>query len=62
MLINNAGLGTLGIQEAYTPDDWKKIFEINVFGVQRMIRAVLPQMKEQERGLIDISIKSHRKA
>ena len=52
VLINNAGLGTLGIQEAYTPDDWKRIFEINVFGVQRMIRAVLPEMKQQKSGLL----------
>lgn len=52
VLINNAGLGALGIQEAYTPDDWKKIFEINVFGVQRMTRAVLPHMKKQGNGLL----------
>lgn len=52
ILINNAGLGALGIQEGYTPDDWKKVFEVNVFGVQRMIRATLPYMKQQRKGLL----------
>ncbi|RZM10307.1 MAG: SDR family NAD(P)-dependent oxidoreductase, partial [Pedobacter sp.] len=52
MLINNAGIGTVGIQEAYTADDWKKVFDVNVFGVQRMTRAVLPHMKQKQHGLL----------
>jgi NADP-dependent 3-hydroxy acid dehydrogenase YdfG len=28
-------------------DDWKKLFDVNVFGVQRMNGAVLPQMRAQ---------------
>jgi NAD(P)-dependent dehydrogenase (short-subunit alcohol dehydrogenase family) len=42
ILINNAGIGTVGIQESFTADDWKKVFDVNVFCVQRMTRAVLP--------------------
>jgi NAD(P)-dependent dehydrogenase (short-subunit alcohol dehydrogenase family) len=52
ILINNAGLGAGGIQEGFTADDWKKVFDVNVFGVQRMTRAVLPFMKQQQSGLL----------
>jgi NAD(P)-dependent dehydrogenase (short-subunit alcohol dehydrogenase family) len=52
ILINNAGLGAGGIQEGFTADDWKKVFDVNVFGVQRMTRAVLPFMKKQQHGLL----------
>ena len=52
VLINNAGIGVTGLQEAYTPEDMQRLFDINVFGVQRMSRAVLPVMREQHSGLI----------
>jgi NAD(P)-dependent dehydrogenase (short-subunit alcohol dehydrogenase family) len=52
VLINNAGVGVLGLQEAFAPDDWQKLFDINVFGVQRVTRAVLPMMREQGSGLL----------
>lgn len=56
VLINNAGAGTLGWQESFDIDDFKKVFDINVFGVQRLTRAVLPHMKRQQKGtLIQIS-------
>lgn len=56
VLINNAGAGTLGWQESFNIDDFKKVFDINVFGVQRVTRAVLPHMKKQQKGtLIQIS-------
>ncbi|NRF30822.1 SDR family oxidoreductase [Vibrio coralliilyticus] len=56
ILINNAGVGTLGWQETFTIDDFKKVFDINVFGVQRLTRAVLPYMKKQQQGtLIQVS-------
>lgn len=51
-LINNAGIGVTGLQEAFTPDDFKRLFDINVFGVQRMNRAVLPGFRAQGRGVL----------
>jgi NAD(P)-dependent dehydrogenase (short-subunit alcohol dehydrogenase family) len=51
-LVNNAGFGVAGLLEAFTIDDWRKQFEVNVFGVQRMNRAVLPQMRKQKSGLL----------
>lgn len=52
VLINNAGLGVVGLQESYTADDYMRLFNINVFGVQRMNRAVIPHLRSQRRGLL----------
>ena len=52
VLINNAGLGVLGMQEFFTPADFQKVFDINVFVVQRMNRAVVPYFREKKNGLI----------
>ena len=52
VLINNAGIGVHGLQENFSADDFQRVFDINVFGVQRMIRAVLPQMRARRSGLI----------
>ena len=52
VLINNAGVGALGLQENFSEEDFHRLFDINVFGVQRMIRAVLPQMRARRSGLI----------
>ncbi|MEM6897263.1 MAG: SDR family oxidoreductase, partial [Pseudomonadota bacterium] len=51
-LINNAGIGAHGLQENFSADDFRRLFEINVFGVQRMIRAVLPAMRARGDGLV----------
>ena len=52
IVVNNAGLGVLGFQESFTTEDWKKLFDVNVFGVQRVNRAVLPLMREKKSGLL----------
>ena len=52
VVVNNAGTGTLGLQETFTVDDWKRVFDINVFGVQRVNRAALPAMRANGRGLL----------
>jgi NAD(P)-dependent dehydrogenase (short-subunit alcohol dehydrogenase family) len=52
VVVNNAGVGVLGVQETFTPDDWARLFDVNVFGVQRVIRAVLPHMRERRSGLL----------
>lgn len=52
VVINNAGVGVHGLQENFTVEDFKKVFDINVFGVQRMSRAVLPLFRENKSGLI----------
>ena len=52
VVINNAGVGVIGLQETFTPEDWQNLFNINVFGVQRVSRAVLPYMRAKGSGLI----------
>jgi NAD(P)-dependent dehydrogenase (short-subunit alcohol dehydrogenase family) len=52
VLINNAGLFAQGIAETYTPDQVRDMFEVNVFGIQRMTRAALPEMRKSKYGLI----------
>jgi NAD(P)-dependent dehydrogenase (short-subunit alcohol dehydrogenase family) len=52
VLMNNAGTGTLGMQEFFTTEDYKKLFDVNVFGVQRMNRAAIPYFRKQNKGLI----------
>ena len=52
VVINNAGVGVLGIQEQFTSDDFKRLFDVNVFGVQRVNRAILPHFRKQSAGLL----------
>lgn len=52
VVINNAGIGVLGIQEQFTIEDFQKLFDVNVFGVQRVNRAVLPHLRKQGSGLL----------
>ena len=52
VLVNNAGVGAMGISEAYTVDQVRALFDVNVFGVQRTLRAVLPTLRSQGQGLV----------
>lgn len=52
VLFNNAGVGTLGMQEFFTTSDYQRLFDVNVFGVQRMNRAVAPYFRKNRKGLI----------
>jgi len=52
VVINNAGIGGGGFAEATTVDQFQHIFDVNVFGVQRVNRAVLPSMRKRGEGLI----------
>lgn len=51
-IFNNAGIGANGILESFTAEDIQKVFDVNVFGVQRLLRAVLPHFRQQGNGTI----------
>ncbi len=51
-LINNAGFGLVSTVEDGTDEEIMKQFDVNVFGVFRLCRAVLPIMRSQESGVI----------
>jgi NAD(P)-dependent dehydrogenase (short-subunit alcohol dehydrogenase family) len=50
--INNAGVGAVGVTEAYTVGQFQQLFDVNLFGVVRVNRAVLPAMRRQRSGLL----------
>jgi NAD(P)-dependent dehydrogenase (short-subunit alcohol dehydrogenase family) len=52
VVINNAGYAGVGVTEAYTPAQFEQMFAVNVFGVVRVNRAVLPSMRRQRSGLL----------
>jgi NAD(P)-dependent dehydrogenase (short-subunit alcohol dehydrogenase family) len=52
VLVNNAGIASAGVTEAFTTEQAKAIFDTNVIGLLRVTRAVLPSMRWQHDGLI----------
>jgi len=51
-LVNNAGIGITGPVEVQDMEATRLIFETNLFGIQRMLREVLPQMRAAKSGQI----------
>src|ERR1035437_7117556 len=52
VLVNNAGIGYFAAIEESEEDQVHRMFEINVFGLGRMIHAVLPGMRKRRKGFI----------
>ncbi|HJU78895.1 MAG TPA: SDR family oxidoreductase [Nitrososphaeraceae archaeon] len=52
VLINNAGYGMFGPIEEITTQEVKKQFETNFFGAFRLIKAIVPIMRNQRNGVI----------
>jgi NAD(P)-dependent dehydrogenase (short-subunit alcohol dehydrogenase family) len=52
VLVNNAGCGVIGPLEETSLEEARSLFEVNFFGVHRMVRAVLPIMRRQGGGRI----------
>ena len=52
VLVNNAGIGYFAAVEESEEDQVRRMFEINVFGLSRMIHAVLPGMRKRRNGFI----------
>jgi NAD(P)-dependent dehydrogenase (short-subunit alcohol dehydrogenase family) len=52
IVINNAGMASAGISEGFTPEQARELFEVNVFGVQRVLRATLPILRAKHAGLV----------
>jgi NADP-dependent 3-hydroxy acid dehydrogenase YdfG len=52
VVINNAGFGTIGIAEAHTTKQLQDLFDVNVFGIHRVLRATLPTLRAQREGLV----------
>jgi NAD(P)-dependent dehydrogenase (short-subunit alcohol dehydrogenase family) len=56
VLVNNAGYGSYGALEDIPIEEARRQFEVNVFGLARLIQLVLPQMRAQRDGyLVNVS-------
>lgn len=52
VLIHNAGHMVFGPAEAFTPEQFAQLYDINVLSIQRVNRVALPQMRKQRQGLL----------
>jgi len=52
VVIHNAGHMSFGPAEAFTPEQFAELYDINVLSAQRVNRAVLPHMRERRNGLV----------
>jgi NAD(P)-dependent dehydrogenase (short-subunit alcohol dehydrogenase family) len=52
VVVNNAGVGAAGVMETFTVEQQQQVFDVNYFGVHRVNRAVLPQMRERGSGVL----------
>ncbi len=52
VIVHNAGHMAYGPAEAFTPEQFAELYDINVLGTQRVNRAALPQLRKQGRGLL----------
>jgi len=50
VLVNNAGIGVVGVFEATPMATVREVFETNTFGVMAMTQAVLPQFRARRSG------------
>ncbi len=52
VIVHNAGHMVFGPAEAFTPEQYAELYDINVLGTQRVNRAALPHLREQRKGLL----------
>jgi NAD(P)-dependent dehydrogenase (short-subunit alcohol dehydrogenase family) len=52
VIVHNAGHMVFGPAEAFTPEQFAELYDVNVLGTQRINRAALPHMRRRGRGLL----------
>jgi NADP-dependent 3-hydroxy acid dehydrogenase YdfG len=52
VVVNNAGIAAAGVSESFTPEQVRTLFEVNVVGVHRLLRATLPALRAARDGLV----------
>jgi NAD(P)-dependent dehydrogenase (short-subunit alcohol dehydrogenase family) len=52
IVINNAGIGAHGTVEANPLDEWRHVFEVNVLGMVRVMRAALPHLRRSSNAAV----------
>jgi NAD(P)-dependent dehydrogenase (short-subunit alcohol dehydrogenase family) len=52
VVVHNAGHMSFGPAEAFSPEQFAELYDINVLSTQRVNRAALPQLRKQGKGLV----------
>lgn len=52
VVVNNAGIATFGVSEGFTSDQVRDLYNTNVVGIHRVLRATLPALRAQRDGLV----------
>jgi NAD(P)-dependent dehydrogenase (short-subunit alcohol dehydrogenase family) len=52
VVVHNAGHMAFGPAEAFTPEQFAELYDVNVLSTQRVNRAVLPHMRKRRQGLV----------
>ena len=52
VLVNNAGISHVGLISQITPEEWDRLFAVNVKSIYNTVRAVLPAMLAKQAGAI----------
>ena len=52
VLVNNAAIAHYGLISEITPEQWDRLFAVNVRGIYNTVRAVLPAMLQKQGGCI----------
>ena len=52
IVINNAGIGAQGTVEQNSMDEWRHVFDVNVFGMVRVMRAALPHLRNSSHAAV----------
>ncbi|USX54035.1 SDR family oxidoreductase [Lentzea sp. HUAS12] len=55
VVVNNAGQGHVGTVEVDSVDDFRRMMEINFFGVVQVTKAVMPHLRESGGRLVTVS-------
>ncbi|EHJ95218.1 MULTISPECIES: oxidoreductase [Rhizobium/Agrobacterium group] len=55
VLVNNAGYGLFGALEEGTPEEYRPMFEVNVFGLIETTRAALPALRRSGGVIVNMS-------
>jgi NAD(P)-dependent dehydrogenase (short-subunit alcohol dehydrogenase family) len=52
IVINNAGIGAQGTVETNTMQEWHRVFDVNVFGIVRVMKAALPYLRRSDHAAV----------
>jgi NAD(P)-dependent dehydrogenase (short-subunit alcohol dehydrogenase family) len=52
VVVHNAGHMVFGPAEAFTPEQYAQLYDVNVLSTQRVNRAVLPHLRHRRKGLL----------